>query len=152
MCIRDSLRPTAQQHHPNSGSSKANLCGKVASGLGVDVWADNDQHLALLGGQGAGDQLRRLDLLHLVPDCESVGPQCRRIGIPQDGHQMSQAMRRRLLFWSRAVLMSTSVRRATSVRSTGTQVSRPTVLVMMWWVCLLYTSPSPRDRTRSRMP
>ena len=24
---------------------------------------------------------------------------------------------------------------------------------MMWWnTCLLYTSPSPRDRTRSRMP
>ena len=21
-----------------------------------------------------------------------------------------------------------------------------------YWVCLLYTSPSPRDRTRSRMP
>ena len=21
-----------------------------------------------------------------------------------------------------------------------------------WWRCLLYTSPSPRDRTRSRMP
>ena len=21
-----------------------------------------------------------------------------------------------------------------------------------WWHCLLYTSPSPRDRTRSRMP
>ena len=21
-----------------------------------------------------------------------------------------------------------------------------------WWTCLLYTSPSPRDRTRSRMP
>ena len=24
--------------------------------------------------------------------------------------------------------------------------------VMLVWVCLLYTSPSPRDRTRSRMP
>ena len=23
---------------------------------------------------------------------------------------------------------------------------------LMRWVCLLYTSPSPRDRTRSRMP
>ena len=22
----------------------------------------------------------------------------------------------------------------------------------LYWVCLLYTSPSPRDRTRSRMP
>ena len=25
-------------------------------------------------------------------------------------------------------------------------------LVAMSWICLLYTSPSPRDRTRSRMP
>ena len=25
-------------------------------------------------------------------------------------------------------------------------------LVGVYWVCLLYTSPSPRDRTRSRMP
>ena len=25
-------------------------------------------------------------------------------------------------------------------------------LVDQFWVCLLYTSPSPRDRTRSRMP
>ena len=24
--------------------------------------------------------------------------------------------------------------------------------VMQAWICLLYTSPSPRDRTRSRMP
>ena len=24
--------------------------------------------------------------------------------------------------------------------------------LFMWWYCLLYTSPSPRDRTRSRMP
>ena len=26
------------------------------------------------------------------------------------------------------------------------------VVVMLLWTCLLYTSPSPRDRTRSRMP
>ena len=26
------------------------------------------------------------------------------------------------------------------------------VAVVLSWVCLLYTSPSPRDRTRSRMP
>ena len=25
-------------------------------------------------------------------------------------------------------------------------------LDIMFWACLLYTSPSPRDRTRSRMP
>ena len=26
------------------------------------------------------------------------------------------------------------------------------ILLKEWYVCLLYTSPSPRDRTRSRMP
>ena len=26
------------------------------------------------------------------------------------------------------------------------------VILSLDWVCLLYTSPSPRDRTRSRMP
>ena len=31
------------------------------------------------------------------------------------------------------------------------QKRRP-VLFGSWWTCLLYTSPSPRDRTRSRMP
>ena len=28
----------------------------------------------------------------------------------------------------------------------------PTVIRLRYYVCLLYTSPSPRDRTRSRMP
>ena len=27
-----------------------------------------------------------------------------------------------------------------------------TMFVLQPWTCLLYTSPSPRDRTRSRMP
>ena len=27
-----------------------------------------------------------------------------------------------------------------------------TSLIVLWITCLLYTSPSPRDRTRSRMP
>ena len=31
-------------------------------------------------------------------------------------------------------------------------LSRPTWAVLMAGTCLLYTSPSPRDRTRSRMP
>ena len=26
------------------------------------------------------------------------------------------------------------------------------ILSALYWLCLLYTSPSPRDRTRSRMP
>jgi len=35
--------------------------------------------------------------------------------------------------------------------SLGTEHSRD-INNPQWWICLLYTSPSPRDRTRSRMP
>ena len=28
----------------------------------------------------------------------------------------------------------------------------PVILLMLIWICLLYTSPSPRDRQKSRMP
>ena len=28
----------------------------------------------------------------------------------------------------------------------------PLSIALLFWNCLLYTSPSPRDRTRSRMP
>ena len=31
-------------------------------------------------------------------------------------------------------------------------LARPIVGIANTWTCLLYTSPSPRDRTRSRMP
>ena len=35
----------------------------------------------------------------------------------------------------------------------GTEVHSPEdVLDPVWWICLLYTSPSPRDATLSRMP
>ena len=32
------------------------------------------------------------------------------------------------------------------------QPINPSAIAMSYWDCLLYTSPSPRDRTRSRMP
>ena len=35
---------------------------------------------------------------------------------------------------------------------TKEQVSKPLIGVIGSYTCLLYTSPSPRDRTRSRMP
>ena len=34
----------------------------------------------------------------------------------------------------------------------GCKRTREVVIVDPAWDCLLYTSPSPRDRTRSRMP
>ena len=34
----------------------------------------------------------------------------------------------------------------------GLQILNPTIFLAACVVCLLYTSPSPRDRTRSRMP
>ena len=34
----------------------------------------------------------------------------------------------------------------------GLAVGSPTNMGLLSWNCLLYTSPSPRDRTRSRMP
>ena len=49
----------------------------------------------------------------------------------------------------------------TDARSAVTLVVIPMFVTNLWqvirsgrvvWVCLLYTSPSPRDRTRSRMP
>ena len=36
---------------------------------------------------------------------------------------------------------------------TDAQIARASTLtVAKWWICLLYTSPSPRDRQKSRMP
>ena len=32
------------------------------------------------------------------------------------------------------------------------EFKHPGILTAQLWICLLYTSPSPRDRTRSRMP
>ena len=40
-------------------------------------------------------------------------------------------------------------------RNVTAQIDAIDIVQMAWksaWTCLLYTSPSPRDRTRSRMP
>ena len=35
---------------------------------------------------------------------------------------------------------------------TGAAIASPLILVIGWGSCLLYTSPSPRDKRQSRMP
>ena len=50
-----------------------------------------------------------------------------------------------------AITMTTRRERGVLKRVRGTPID-PSVFVLSQSLCLLYTSPSPRDRTRSRMP
>ena len=40
----------------------------------------------------------------------------------------------------------------TVVAQSGTTTVADTTADTLFWICLLYTSPSPRDRQKSRMP
>ena len=47
---------------------------------------------------------------------------------------------------------SDGLRRGLMVNNTGDSITVPVGKATLGRICLLYTSPSPRDRTRSRMP
>ena len=51
-----------------------------------------------------------------------------------------------------SIIFATSEQYVVPRVSRGSEVVKPIWLLTMMWNCLLYTSPSPRDRTRSRMP
>ena len=58
--------------------------------------------------------------------------------------------------WSDSYAASTSANKTSAGSTSKYTISASTVtdngLTMSSYTCLLYTSPSPRDRTRSRMP
>jgi len=87
------LRSPAQQHHPDLWSLEADLCGEVEYDLAVDAGTDNDQQLTLVGGQGPGDHLGSFDVLHPVPEDDTVGLHRPRVGVPQNGHRAPVMMR-----------------------------------------------------------
>ena len=99
-----------------------------------------------------GDMVALYDLLH--PDCVFISPV---VHTPQEGREITYAYLRAAnkalsedFQYVREVVQGNHAVLEFTVKVDGIFVNG--VDIITFEGCLLYTSPSPRDRTRSRMP